>query len=223
MGLAVAVFHAGEPVWIEGIGYVYRETARPVDPERTRFRIYSVTKWMTAAAAARLMEEGHLDPSAPIQTYLPDYPPHDPPITTMELATHTSGIRHYADDAEARSRQHCETVDEPLPIFENDPLVHPPGAGETYSSWGYVALSAVIAGATGTSFVSAINGLVFRPVGMTGMALDDPTHPVPDRASFYEERTADSKGRGRWTTPASGARGPFWRQPRTSPDSAPPC
>ncbi len=188
VGLAVAVFQAGEPVWIEGIGYADRETATKVDPERTRFRIYSVTKWMTAAAAARLMEQGRLDASAPIQTYVPSYPAHDPPITTMELATHTSGIRHYADEAEARSRRHCETVDEALPIFENDPLVHPPGSDEVYSSWGYVALSAVIAGAAGTSFVSAIDSLVFEPVGMTRMALDDPTRPVADRASFFEEK-----------------------------------
>lgn len=186
-GIAVAVYRDGVPIWVEGAGYADLVSGTPVDPAATRFRLYSVAKPMTATAAGRLMEAGRLDPSVPIQTYVPDYAAHDPPITAMQLATHTSGIRHYANEAEARSRRHCATVADALPIFENDPLVHPPGAGETYSSWGFVALSAVIEGATDTSFTAAMDRLVFGPAGMSGMELDDPTRQVAGRATFYEE------------------------------------
>lgn len=187
VGLGVAVIQAGEAVWVEGIGWADRKAGAVVDPTGTRFRIYSVAKPMTAVAAGRLMESRALNPNAPIRTYVPSFPAHDPPITAMQLATHTSGIRHYADEAEARSRRHCETVADALPIFADDPLVHPPGEGESYSSWGFVLLSAGIEGVTDTAFVAAMDALLFRPAGMEGVALDDPTVPVPGRAAFYHE------------------------------------
>ncbi len=186
-GVAIAVYSGGNPVWLEGTGYADRATHTPVDPQRTLFRIYSVAKAMTATAGARLMEEGALDPSAPVQRYVPSFPQKSGPITAMELATHTSGIRHYKDAAEAEDTRHCSTIADALKIFENDPLVHPPGEEETYSSWGYVLLSGVIAGAAHAPFLAAMHRLVFDPVGMSDVALDDPRSANPDRASFYQE------------------------------------
>lgn len=184
LAVAVAVLRDGEPVWLEGLGTPGPAVAAPVDPGTTRFRIYSVAKPMTAAAAARLAERGVLDPTAPIQRYVPGFPvPADaPPITAMHLATHTSGIRHYADEAEAASRRHCESVGDAVAIFAGDPLVHAPGTGQTYSSWGFVLLSAVIEGASDTRYLNAMERLVFTPTGMKHVAIDDPDSPVSDRA-----------------------------------------
>ena len=183
----MAVYRDGKPVWVEGLGYADRASRLPVDPERTRFRIYSVAKAMTATAGARLMERGTLDPQAPVQRYVPSFPEKAAPITAMQLATHTSGIRHYADEAEANGTMHCATIEDALRIFEDDPLVHAPGASETYSSWGYVLLSGVIAGAAHMPFTSAMRRLVFDPAGMDAIAIDDPGTAMPMRATFYEE------------------------------------
>jgi serine beta-lactamase-like protein LACTB, mitochondrial len=185
-GVSLAVMRHGEPIWVEGVGYADLAARTPVDPASTRFRIYGVTKAMTAAAAGRLMERRSLDPSAPVQRYVPSFPEKSAPITPMMLATHTSGIRHYVGD-EATSLRHCATTADALPIFENDPLVHAPGAKETYSSWGFVLLSAVIEGASGEDYVAAMRRLVFTPAGMTRTTIDDPTRDVSGRTSFYEE------------------------------------
>lgn len=187
VGLAAAVMIDGELVWLEGTGYADLESGVPVDPRTTRFRIFSVTKPMTAAAAARLMERGRLDPSAPVQRWVPSFPTASGTITPMHLATHTSGIRHYAD-GEADSDRHCESVEDALALFRDDPLVHPPGDGETYSSWGFVLLSAVLEGAAESSYPRAMEEWVFEPAGMARTVVDDPTRPVEGRASFYEER-----------------------------------
>jgi CubicO group peptidase (beta-lactamase class C family) len=88
------------------------------------------------------MEQRKLDPAAPIQRYVPGFPDKGAPITALQLAEHTSGIRHYAGDDEARSQRHCADVTAAMEIFADDPLVHAPGRRETYSSWGYVLLSA---------------------------------------------------------------------------------
>lgn len=186
-GMAVAVFHEREPVWIEGFGYADVTGRRLVEPDRTRFRIYSVAKPMTAVAAARLMERGGLNPDAPIGEYVEAWPSRETPITAMHLANHTSGIRHYADEAEARSTRRCTAVEDALPIFAPDELLHEPGARESYSSWGYVLLSAVVESAAGISFMSAMERLVFEPAEMASPTLDDPMTDVDHRASVYEE------------------------------------
>lgn len=186
VGLSAAVMARGRLVWLEGAGFADRERRAPVDPRATRFRIYSVTKPMTAAAAARLMERGRLDPTAPVGRYVPDLPPAAEPVTPMQLATHTSGIRHYRGD-EAANLRHCATVADAISIFGDDSLLHPPGEAETYSSWGFVLLSGVVEGARGSPFPEAMDALVFRPAGMSRTVLDDPGRTVEGRTSFYEE------------------------------------
>jgi serine beta-lactamase-like protein LACTB, mitochondrial len=105
----------------------------------------------------------------------------------MQLATHISGIRQYVDEAEGRSPQHCESVEDALALFSEDPLVHPPGERETYSSWGFVLLSAVIQGAGEEAFPEVMRRLVFEPAGMVSTVLDDPGRSTEHRTAFYRE------------------------------------
>ena len=184
-GVAVAVYHGGHAVWIEGAGYADLESRLAVDPDRTRFRIYSVAKPMTAVAAARLAEAGSLEPEAPVQRYVPSFPEKSAPVTTMQIATHTAGIRHYANEDEAYSTRRCETVEEALGQFADDPLLYEPGSSESYSSWGFVLLSAVVEGVAGVPFLSAMDSLVFTPAGMDDVALDG--EAAAFRARPYEE------------------------------------
>lgn len=162
-----------------------RQGRRSVDPNTTLFRVYSVSKGITTLAAASLVEDGRLDPGAPVRRYLPDFPDKGAPITAAELLAHTAGIRHYRDAAEASSRRHCSTVADALPIFEHDPLVHPPGAARTYSSWGYVLLSRVLEAAAGRPYPDLVRRRVLGPAGATHTVIDDPRASIPGRATFY--------------------------------------
>jgi CubicO group peptidase (beta-lactamase class C family) len=186
VGLSVAVARDGQILWSEAYGHRELETGQAATPN-TVFRLYSVSKPMTAVAAARLVERGRLDGDAPVQRYVPAFPDKGTPITPMQLATHTSGIRHYTSEAEARSRRHCSSVAEAVQIFAEDPLVHPPGTEETYSSWGYVLLSAVLEGATGETYERAMADLLFQPLGLHSLLIDDPGNRVATRASFYRK------------------------------------
>lgn len=186
VGLSVAVAREGRIVWSEAYGYRELEAGQAAAPT-TVFRLYSLSKPMTAVAAARLLEQGRLDANAPVQRYVPEFPDKRAPITPMQLATHMSGIRHYANEAEARSGRHCSSVADALEIFDDDPLVHSPGTNETYSSWGYVLLSAVLEGATGERYEQAMADLVFQPLGLSSPLIDDPGQYLPARARFYQE------------------------------------
>ena len=96
-GLSVAVARNGVVVWSEGIGVADVEQRVPVTTA-TRFRLGSVSKVLTAAGVARLVEDGKLDLDVPVQQYVRGFPITPWPITTRQLAAHTAGIRHYSDD-----------------------------------------------------------------------------------------------------------------------------
>ena len=60
---------------------------------RTRFRIGSMNKMFTAVAILQLVEAGKVKLTAPLGTYLPDYPNRDvaTKVTIHQLLTHTGG------------------------------------------------------------------------------------------------------------------------------------
>ncbi|XP_068169182.1 serine beta-lactamase-like protein LACTB, mitochondrial isoform X3 [Antennarius striatus] len=102
-GVVVGVSVDGAPVWCEGIGYADLENRVPCSPQ-TMFRIASISKPLTTAAAARLCEEGKLDLDASVQKYVPEFPQkqfdgQNVTITPRMIMSHLSGIRHYEKDA----------------------------------------------------------------------------------------------------------------------------
>ncbi|XP_054858971.1 serine beta-lactamase-like protein LACTB, mitochondrial [Eublepharis macularius] len=101
-GVVVGVAVDGKEVWSEGLGYADLENRVLCKPE-TVLRIASISKPLTMVAVAKLWEEGRLDLDAPVQKYVPEFPQKEyegtkVTITTRQLASHLSGIRHYEKD-----------------------------------------------------------------------------------------------------------------------------
>ena len=123
-GSQVTISRNGRTVWSEAFGFANLELQVPASP-RTRFRIGSVSKPLTAAGLGLLLEEGKLDLDAPIQKYVPYFPEKQWPITPRQLAGHLAGIRHYKD-GEFLSQRHFDSVKAGLEFFEKDPLLFEP-------------------------------------------------------------------------------------------------
>jgi CubicO group peptidase (beta-lactamase class C family) len=185
----ISVSRDGRILWSEAFGYANLELKIPATP-RTRFRIGSVSKPLTAAAIGRLVEDGRLDLDAPVQRYVPDFPEKPWPITARQLAGHLAGIRHYKP-GEFVSQRHYDSVRASLAVFENDPLLFEPGTRFAYSSYGWNLLSAVVEGASGQPFLEFMQKRVFEPAGMADTSADDPGPIVPNRASFYTRDKED--------------------------------
>lgn len=182
-GASVTVLRNGRQVWSEALGVADLENNVPVT-RLTRFRIGSVSKPIAAAAMAALVEDGKLDLDAPIQKYAPSFPVKSYPITARELAGHLAGIRHYAG-REFYSDTHYASVTSSLAIFENDTLLFRPGDKYSYSTYGFVLLSAVIEGAAGEPFLTFVQRRVIDPVGMRNTVPEFPDSVIPHRARFY--------------------------------------
>ncbi len=141
-GLAIAVAVDGQVVWSEVCGYADLSRRMPVTAA-TRFRIGSVSKTLTAAAAARLVQEERLDLDAPIQRYVASFPAKGHPVTARDLLAHVAGIRHYQGN-EALSGVHYVSVTDALRVFARDPLLFEPGTQYSYSSYGFNLVGAAI-------------------------------------------------------------------------------
>lgn len=183
-GMAVAVSIKGELIWSAGFGVSDMKKATKVDPAKSKFRIGSVSKPITAVGLAKLYEEGKADLDAPIQTYVPDFPQKKYAISLRQLAGHLAGIRHYRG-LEFMNRLKYETVADGLDIFKADTLLFEPGTKYAYSSYGWNLISAAMEGAADTDFLSYIDQTVFRPLKMRNTCADHADQNIPGRVKFY--------------------------------------
>src|SRR5688572_30036962 len=105
-GAAAAVARDGKVAYLEAVGFQNLESRTPMT-ERSLFRIYSMTKAVTAVSAMILHEEGKFDLRDPVSKYLRDFSTvrvlvepggqSRPPAREMNVADlllHTSGLSH---------------------------------------------------------------------------------------------------------------------------------
>lgn len=148
------------------------------------FRIASLTKTLTAVAVLQLAERGKLDLDAPIQRYVPEFPAKRDPITLRHLLGHTSGIRHYAGSEYENTRQY-DSLTQTLALFKDDSLLHRPGAGITYSTYGYILLGIAVERASGMRYMDYLRRYVLEPAGMQDTRVDEQSAIIPRRVRGY--------------------------------------
>lgn len=192
--MTVAVATDGKIIYSKGFGIADVENGLPATAE-TLIRTGSIAKPISAAAALTLVDSGKLDLDAPVQNYCPTFPRKQWEITTRELLTHTSGIRHYKDD-EIASTKHYKTMSDGFAIFANDPLLFEPGTKFSYSTYGYTVVGCVIEGASGEKYFDYLREHVLGPAGMAHTFVDDVDTIVPHRARGYQVKDGKVENAG---------------------------
>ncbi len=189
-GVAVTVMVDGKIAWSEGFGFADLEQKVKVDPAKTKFRIGSISKSLTAAGLAKLYESGKIILDSTIYFYLPNYPRHQYRFTIRQLGGHLAGVRHYKGN-EWYSTQHYYSVTEGLSMFKDDSLNFKPGLKFQYTSHGFNLLSAVMEKAAGENFLKFMHQQVFNPLNLKNTIPDLNDSIIDGRTRFYEIR--DSK------------------------------
>ena len=188
-GLSAVVVSQGRILYSGVFGEADVENHVPVT-ENSLFRTASVAKPITATAALALAAAGRLNLDAPIQDYCPAFPRKPWVITSRELLSHRSGIRHYKletlDDPEVSSVHHYAKLSDVFVMFGKDPLVHQPGTAFLYSTFGYTVLGCVLEGAVNESFPALMKQYVFAPTEMQASTIDDARKIVPNRVRGYD-------------------------------------
>jgi len=185
-GLSIAVARADKVILAKGYGMADLELSVPVSTDSI-FRIGSVTKQFTSAAVMRLVEEGKVSLDAPVQTYVPDFPVKEWPVTVRHLLTHTSGIWSYTDDTKFMTRDSSLelTPAELIATFADRPLEFEPGTKFNYSNSAYYLLGAVVEGASGKPYARYVQEELFGRLGLAHTRYESNADIIPGRAQGY--------------------------------------
>jgi D-alanyl-D-alanine carboxypeptidase len=177
--LATGNLAASVSVWRDGAIVLRRASGQrndgsAVDGE-TRFVIASVSKLFTSLAIARLVEQGLVDPAAPVPWAAMGIA-HDPAwdtVTTRELLDHTSGM--------PVARKAWLDLPGPCSVPLADVMAAPPSdtRGEwRYSNGNYCALGLLVERLTGVPLDMATAQLVFAPAGVDGPTVSSAGTPA---------------------------------------------
>ncbi|WP_425928340.1 serine hydrolase domain-containing protein [Pseudomonas sp. NyZ201] len=191
VGAVVLVARRGEVTYRRAVGLADREAGLAMRADAL-FRLSSVTKPITSAAALALVAQGRIGLDDPIARWLPEFQPTladgtRVAITVRQLLSHTAGLGYGFLEAQgggayARAGV-CDGLENaPLSLEENirrlatAPLLYRPG-----TDWGYSiatdVLGALIERVTETGLAEAIEQLVSKPLGLT-----DTRFQVADRS-----------------------------------------
>lgn len=188
-GLSVAVGIDGEIVWAEGFGWADLEQKIRVTPE-TQFRIGTASTPLTSAAVGVLLEKERLKLDDLIQTYVPEFPEKEWPVTIRQLMGHSAGVRTDGGDEGPLFSQHVTRPVDALPFFAEESLLFQPGTEYRFSSYGWILISAAIEAAAHEPFLDFIQKQVFEPLGMADTMADTTTSTSGNRATSYFPRFA---------------------------------
>jgi len=191
-GFLVSVARGGRVAHLTAHGHRDLAAGLPVEAD-TLWRIYSMTKPVTAVAALLLVEEGRLSLDDPIAEYLPAFAeprvyvdgsgadlttrPADGPIRVRHLMTHTAGLTfafYHSHPVDALYREANlessvlpgSTLAETVDVYASLPLQFEPGTQWNYSVASNV-LGRVIEIASGQPLDTFFAERIFGPLGMT--------------------------------------------------------
>ena len=148
-------------------------------PTRLVYRIGSITKMFTALMLEQLVEAGKVHLSDPVEKYFPEINtvlgryPGAPPITLVQLATHTAGLSREPDNTETYLKGQVADWEKTLiAALPHTHYILEPGTRFSYSNIGYAILGAALERAAGESYVEYVSKHIFQPLGMTHTALE---------------------------------------------------
>ncbi|MFJ9241483.1 serine hydrolase domain-containing protein [Streptomyces sp. NPDC101776] len=216
-GFLVSVARGGRVAHLTAHGYRDVAAKLPVTPD-TLYRIYSMTKPVTAVAALILMEEGKLSLDDPVADHLPAFAdmrvydsgsgadvktrPVEQPMLIRHLMTHTSGLTfafYHAHPVDALYREaHLESsvppganLAETIDVYASLPLQFEPGTQWNYSVASNV-LGRIVEVVSGQRLDEFFAERIFRPLGMPDAGFQVPD----DKADRLSELYGDADGGG---------------------------
>jgi len=169
---SVAIVRNGQVLAQSAIGEVDTRNQINALPEH-RFRLASVSKVIGATMLALLVQNGDLNPGAPISDYIAGLPEQYRNLTALQLLSHTSGLPHYQARDALRGNTHYDTAIEALESVGDRPLIAIPGDSYSYSTHGYTILSALYEAISGEPIDQSTRAFVESISARETPALED--------------------------------------------------
>ncbi len=172
-GAVVSVVKDGQVVTTRGYGWadIGASGGQPVavDPEKSLFRVASISKIPTSIAAMQLVEQGKVDLDADISAYL-DFEIErrfDEPLTLRHLLTHSAGFDEHGSLTPTTDLEAYVKNDPPTQVFA-------PGTTPGYSNYGMALAGYIVQRVSGQPFETYVREHVLEPAGMTSSTYEQP-------------------------------------------------
>lgn len=173
-GAVIIISEHGDIVFSKGYGYADVEQQILAKPDSTVFEWGSITKTFVWVSVMQQVEQGRINLSQDIRTYLPDgflqNIRFDTPITMHHLMNHTAGfaeqlfdLRYQETDTE-QSLEDVLSINQPEQIFE-------PGTVSAYSNWGAALAALIVERVSGQDFAEYIHNYMLSPLSMNQTAV----------------------------------------------------
>lgn len=178
-GAVAAIARDGKVGYLTAVGVQDLETRAPMT-SRSLFRIYSMTKAVTAVAVMQLHDEGRFRLADPVSKYLPEFAdarvverpgatprPPSRPITVEDLLLHTSGLSHRTSDLYRTLgvRDRTDTLTTFVRKITKAPLMEDPHTRFRYSE-ATTVLGRLVEIWSGRAFDQYLRARVLGPLGM---------------------------------------------------------
>jgi CubicO group peptidase (beta-lactamase class C family) len=167
-GATISVVKDGALFFAKGYGYADVARRKPVDAERSLFRIGSTSKLFTWTAIMQLVEQRKLDLDADVNKYLDFKIPatFPQPITMRHIMTHTPGFEE--DSRDLISDDSTTLIPLGRWLAAHIPgRVRPPGTFASYSNYATALAGYVVQRVSGVPWDDYIEQHVLAPLGMT--------------------------------------------------------
>jgi CubicO group peptidase (beta-lactamase class C family) len=181
-GVTVSVVQNGQLVMKKGYGFASLEPKRAVDPDRTLFRIGSISKTFTWIALMKEVEAGRIRLDAPVNLYLPEKVQvrdqgFDQPVRVQNLMDHSAG---FEDRVLGQLFERNYERVRPLDVYlrqERPRRVHAPGAISSYSNYGAALAGEAASYTSGKPYERLVEDEILNPLGMAHTTFREP-HPA---------------------------------------------
>ena len=186
----VAITKDGITVYRKMVGYSDAEGTKPVSRDDL-YWIFSATKVVTCIAAMRLVEEGRLSLSDPVEKYIPEFgnvqvkrkdgsvTPAETVMTIEHLFLMTGGLTYDLKLPSILAAEDRSTLGL-VRAMVKEPLRFEPGTHYLYSLC-HDVLAAVVEVVSGMSFSAYLDETIFRPLGIRNMGF----HPTEEQLARF--------------------------------------
>lgn len=211
-GTYVKIIKDGKVVYDDKYGFIDIDKKKPIE-ENSLYRIFSMTKPITAVAIMSLYDQGKLNLDDKVSKYIPEFldtqvykeldgkhsfEPQKTPLTIRHLLTHTSGIPYgwessYTDSI-YNARQHMRkdwTLEEMTKDIATIPLKFQPGTKYNYGL-GIDIAGYIVEVVSGEKLNNYFKKVIFDPLKM-----NDTRFYIPEekREQLSELYTMDENGK----------------------------
>ena len=167
-GVIVTVVSRDEVLINAGYGYSDRAARKAVDPDRTLFRVGSVSKLMTWIAVMQQVDAGLLELDGDINQWLGDVQipaTYAEPITLEHVMSHTPGFEDHVIGLFARQASELSLSE--LLATQMPKRVRPPGAFGSYSNHATAMAALAVQNVSGLDYHDYVDEHIFGPLEMS--------------------------------------------------------